>query len=436
MKTTNSNFKKLLVATSALGVAAFVGCGDDNTTVNETTGITQLAKGEAFPECSDDNAGEMIFAADSGKVYFCAEGSWETLNGENGSDGKDGADGKDGVDGKDGADGVNGKDGVDGKDGESSIDTLVISNRDTVVVLDTLVGLNGQSCNAEALSDGSGYQIICGEDTVGTVVNGKDGENGEDGEDGTSCTLKDDGNGKVTLSCGKNSVELYKALCGTTAYDPATQFCDESVYTLCGGETFDPATEYCSNGTVAAYASLTDSRDNQVYKTVKIGEQVWMAENLNYASEGSYCYNDDETNCETYGRLYTWTDAATVCPAGWHLPSAAEFKTLIATVGDSAGLKLKVTDSWGLSWTTTKTNGTDAYGFSALPAGIRSSAGKYVYGYEGYNSSDASTNFWSTAEYANNTNLGKFLYVSWRVSANELSNGDKGAAFSVRCLQD
>ncbi len=119
-----------------------------------------------------------------------------------------------------------------------------------------------------------------------------------------------------------------------------------------------------------AEGTLTDSRDGQTYKTVKIGDQVWMAENLNYEIDSSYCYNDSAEYCAKYGRLYVWTAAMDACPSGWHLPDLAEWKTLLAAVGgDSvAGAKLKSTSGWNSNG-----NGTDDFGFTVLPAGGRSS---------------------------------------------------------------
>ena len=116
--------------------------------------------------------------------------------------------------------------------------------------------------------------------------------------------------------------------------------------------------------------TLTDTRDGQTYKTVKIGDQVWMAENLNFETDSSFCYNDSAEYCAKYGRLYVWTAAMDACPSGWHLPDLAEWKTLLAAVGgDSvAGAKLKSTSGWNSNG-----NGTDDFGFTVLPAGGRSS---------------------------------------------------------------
>ena len=114
--------------------------------------------------------------------------------------------------------------------------------------------------------------------------------------------------------------------------------------------------------------SMTDSRDGQTYKTVTIGTQTWMAENLNYESPNSYCYNDSAKYCTKYGRLYTWSAATTACPEGWHLPTKAEFEALFTAVGGKSteGKMLKSTTGWtAYSGITNE----DAFAFSALPAG-------------------------------------------------------------------
>ena len=128
----------------------------------------------------------------------------------------------------------------------------------------------------------------------------------------------------------------------------------------------DSETSVSSSSSEPAEGSFTDPRDGKVYKTVKIGDQVWMAENLNIETDSSYCYNDSTKYCSKYGRLYSWAVANSVCPEGWHLPTIDEFETLFATVGgDSvAGAKLKSTSGWNSNG-----NGTDDFGFTVLPAG-------------------------------------------------------------------
>ena len=147
------------------GTLLLVACGDENTTnVEEQVGIATVAKGDTLPGCSEENAGEMAFVADSAQVYYCDGETWNTLNGR---DGKNGADGIDGVDGKDGDNGSDGIDGTDGKDGATGEKGAKGD-----------AGLDGASCTAEALSDGSGYKVLCGGDSVGVVLNGTDGVDG------------------------------------------------------------------------------------------------------------------------------------------------------------------------------------------------------------------------------------------------------------------
>jgi len=104
-------------------------------------------------------------------------------------------------------------------------------------------------------------------------------------------------------------------------------------------------------------------------KTVSIGGQTWMAENLNYqTNRGSWCYNDAQLFCKKYGRLYNWEAATAACPKGWRLPSLLEWESLVTATGEwrTAAKKLKSKKGWDENG-----NGTDDFGFSALPGGYR-----------------------------------------------------------------
>lgn len=93
---------------------------------------------------------------------------------------------------------------------------------------------------------------------------------------------------------------------------------------------------------------LIDRRDGQGYKTTTIESQIWMAENLNYEVDNSYCYDNDTINCAKYGRLYTLAAASAACPEGWHLPGGSDWESLLAAVGgaSTAGMVLKSSSGW------------------------------------------------------------------------------------------
>ena len=174
----------------------------------------------------------------------------------------------------------------------------------------------------------------------------------------------------------------------------------------------------------AAQNTMTDSRDGKTYRTVKIGNQVWMAENLNYETEKSYCYNDSTENCAKYGRFYEWNAAMRACPEGWHLPLLEEFKTLVDALGDSAmaGSKLKSTSGW-----LNDLNGTDDYGFTVLPIGGKSASGKYI-------NKEWLADFWSSTESAVEFAYVLHLGAYFNTAPLDMDEG-KYNAFSVRCLQ-
>ena len=203
------------------------------------------------------------------------------------------------------------------------------------------------------------------------------------------------------------------------------------------------------------YGTLNDERDGQIYKTVKIGDQWWMAENLNYeAASGSYCYGETKSdpkteNCATYGRLYIWSTAVGmsedecvygsycsllrgnvqgICPDGWHIPTYDEWRVLIIAVGgfnsSTTGVKLKATTLWKAKDGITNV---DAVGFAALPAGDGGIGG-------GFYDVGSVTYFWSASQYK--VDYPNFMTLRYDWGTASLSYCQKGAAFSVRCVKD
>jgi len=174
--------------------------------------------------------------------------------------------------------------------------------------------------------------------------------------------------------------------------------------------------------------SFIDTRDNKTYKIVNIGKQTWMAENLNCDVSGSKCYGNKSENCTKYGRLYDWATALTVCTSGWHLPSDAEWTTLEKYVGNLEGTKLKATSGWVNRYGEPEGNGTDDYGFAALPGGLGGSDGFYHAGSIGY--------YWSSTEYNANTNYAYYRIISYNDNYVGRFSDEKSDFYSIRCVRD
>ena len=207
--------------------------------------------------------------------------------------------------------------------------------------------------------------------------------------------------------------------------------------------TVDPST--------VVKGTMTDSRDDQTYKTVKIGTQTWMAENLNYETGSSFCYKDLTKYCTEYGRLYTWAAAMDsagtwstngkgcgwmgstcsptypvrgVCPEGWHLPTEKEWITLKNALNSSFGKALKSTGGWFDGG-----NGTDAYSFSALPAGWKSLYGAYEFRLK-------VAAFWSSTQYDRCIAQNAYLDYDTDGSATGRYPDNKKEGYSVRCIKN
>lgn len=323
-------------------------------------------------------------------------------------------------------------------------------------------GKDGSSCTVAVSKDSSTYILICDGKVVGGISDGSDGKDGKDGLDGNDGKNGNDGADGNDGKNGKDGADGTSCTVADTT-DAATGRTGYKI--ICDGER-KRVMWVGANGVLSMFYFirygdlLVDSRDGHVYKTVTIGTQTWMAENLNYADSiktpslkgKSWCYDNNKTKCDEYGRLYTWAAAIDsislandaenpqicgysemctlpdvvqgVCPEGWHLPTKSEWETLFVAVGGSVGKMLKSTSGWSGSGN----GGMDAYGFSALPAGYWDIDGYFDFaGYGAF--------FWSASQYENDSFDAYFMRLS--------SNGDntdlyshKSDGLSVRCLQN
>jgi len=213
------------------------------------------------------------------------------------------------------------------------------------------------------------------------------------------------------------------------------------------------------------YGTLADDRDGQVYKTVKVGDQWWMAENLNYAytvptetlDSSSFCYKNDSAACDTLGRLYTWSaamDSAAlfsasgkgcgydvecfvdgnvrgVCPKGWHLPDSLEFENLVSAVGGSLEVSLMLKSTTGWKYDRGKRGGVDIFGFTARPAGLGLYSEKNLINFW---SIDNEVSFWSSTRFDSTKPYCMSLRDDYDGSL--IWNGCPSGVISVRCVKD
>ena len=216
----------------------------------------------------------------------------------------------------------------------------------------------------------------------------------------------------------------------------------------------------CGGGGKSATGTFTDSRDGTVYKTVEIGGKRWFAENLNYDvpndtldecygnkcyKSGLHdtlvvdeCYGNSAKSCAKYGRMYNWFAANIACPAGWHLSDSSDWNTLMANVGGSetAGKKLKSKHGWKYNdLEKVSGNGTDKYGFSALPGGYYGTRIFAIDNPPDFHGAGRSGIWWSATNYG--------WGIAWNREMSSMvdfvreDGGDKnGNLFSVRCVED
>lgn len=260
--------------------------------------------------------------------------------------------------------------------------------------------------------------------------------------------------------------------CGTGAglrmYNPRLKFCRSKNVganisanlanrSICGDEeaqadTLNIDIRYNTAADGYGFGQICDERDYHIYKFTTIGEQVWMAENLNYAyleptttkDSSSFCYNNNPKECESRGRFYLWSAAIDstalevertcgnglncdftenvrgVCPEGWHLPSKAEITALVSYDGNtvtSISPKLKAKDTWA-------TPGTDLYGFDYKNVGYWAGSG----------SSNNFSAIWSSDN--NNYSYGYGLFIYSNDASTNANYTSKSYGLSVRCIKD
>ena len=439
--------------------AAFIGCGDDGSSSPKGTGLpAEVADMEELEtyECSMDVIGEKVYVTELEENYECDGEKWfksydQTKPSSTKSSGSKDTDGSSDSKTAD-------RDGSSSSDATTSSSSAKSSSSRPTEILEPEITVNETctevgACDAMVKTDVSTWHFV------------RKDNFGDDAE-------------YIYTVDGKDLIVTIKSADGTTNSKTYSMYNMESE---AGVEmAFNAAKSTCKNGggndnkvkncvkdTVKTlpkeaylnpeieYGTMTDERDGQVYRTTTIGNQVWMAENLNYADSvttpslkgKSWCFK----NCDVAGRLYTWAaaiDSVTlynggegvdcghgktcslptkvqgICPSGWHLPTKAEFETLFDAVGGqaTAGTMLKSTSGWYNDG-----NGTDGYGFSALPASYRYGGGGFSY--EGYNAT-----FWSATE--DGSNGAYYMYLYFNDDGGNLDNDNEKLGFSVRCIKD
>ena len=178
-------------------------------------------------------------------------------------------------------------------------------------------------------------------------------------------------------------------------------------------------------------STFIDNRDDKTYKTIQMGEQLWMAENLAYKPNygNFWSYQNSQSNLNKYGYLYDYETAVNACPDGWHLPKDEEWNELIQhiyndeTITVNVAKALKITSGWFRN-----NNGTDHYGFSALPGGLFDSNNK-TFAYIG-----KSCGWWSSTNKTNFHTWKRGLLYDSKSLGRSLGNNVDG--HSVRCIKN
>ena len=398
--------------------AALIACGDENTTyVEQTTGIVSV---DSLESCSDGNDGQVVFLTDSASFFVCSEEMWRPVNPES--------------------------DAVLSKDTVVVRDTLVIKDtlysKDTLVVRDSLLVKDSLILRDTIRS----IDTLVFKDTVRSF---------------DTLVFKDT---LVSLDTIRSiDTVVVKDTLVMNHYDTLRIYDTTTVVYVPKYDTVN--TEFLNQEMLAngEYGFFVDTRDNKVYRTIKIGTQIWIAQNLAYDDGGvtSYCRPNSVTGngddyCRRFGRLYSWAAALNlddmynstratetdgtekylrypargICPEGFHIPQQSEFNTLISyvdaknkvdNVSSSVPAALESVDGF---WEPAEgvPAPTNTTGFSAVANGSISS---------GFSATLLLVS--STEKSA--TQFARYQLHHTRTSFS-IESADKGGFFSVRCLKD
>ncbi|MCF0222730.1 MAG: fibrobacter succinogenes major paralogous domain-containing protein [Fibrobacter sp.] len=422
---------KCLVSAVVVGSMLFAACSDDSSASarndeNSTTVVTdEVDSRDDLPNCNSKREGERYYVIDEDADYLCSDYSWKNLNDK----------------------------GEGSKDSDS--DEKISSSSSEKAEMSSDSEKNSSS-SKDVLSSSSSEIAVSFAIEVSSAI-----ESSSDVQPLSSSSRElESSSSEIIL----DSVTILEPCSDgeTSMYDSIPVTCQNNKWYATGVE-FD---------------TMTDSRDGNVYKTVKIGQQLWMAENLNYAyteiaysydtkyeDSTSWCYKGSADSCAKYGRLYTWSavmDSAGVvdeknsvpnrkadgtefsagcgyyifctpntphrgiCPEGWHVPTDAEYDTLLVTVGDTAkaGIYLKSVSGWSEK---SSAKGIDLYGFSIVPSGFRG-----VYGV--FSQAGDYSHLWTASMYDGNTTWSR-VFGNSTVGVLQKKK-DKFNGFSLRCVKD
>ena len=177
-----------------------------------------------------------------------------------------------------------------------------------------------------------------------------------------------------------------------------------------------------NQGPTVVKGQFLDSRDNQVYDSVRIGTQTWMKQNVNYNVSGSKCPSDKSDSCKKYGKLYTYTQATSACPTGWHLPTDTEWKTLETHYGMNS-TEEDVFSSSSTDRGTRRDSLLDSKGFNALYSGWYVNSTTYAY-------DGTYTGFWGQNE------IYRMIGFDGKSIQRYDNSGSSDILLSVRCIKN